>query len=34
MRRVCCNEMRKRGREDIGSITHGVGIQIPSTISK
>jgi len=34
MRRVCCNEMRKSGGEDIGSITHGAGIPIPSTISK
>lgn len=23
MRRVCCNEMRKRGGKDIGSVTHG-----------
>lgn len=23
MRRISCNEMRKRGGEDIGSVTHG-----------
>jgi len=24
MRRVCCNEMRKSGGEEIGSVTQGV----------